>query len=328
MSPRLRASTRLRTTLRVLFVIVGLTAMAVALVAAVRDPDLRVVPSPAAIATAVVVVVIGLWCSTVAWARLLDRPVSRRLARGFFIAQFGKYVPGGVWQAIGQVADAAEVTKVGGPAATAAFAASVLTTVTAGMTTALPAITSGAAPLWLRLVLPVAAAVSVGSLLRPRWMSVLVERIGPLRRRLSLDDMPERGRLVQAWLWSVPSMVATGVVYAIALHATTGDVVFLAVPAYIVAWTLGFLAIPFPAGLGVRESLLVVLLPGLGTVEIVAAAAVLRLIYIGAESLALVTAIPVGGPRRRGGSRSRASDRAASSSRTGDTGAGGRSDGD
>jgi uncharacterized membrane protein YbhN (UPF0104 family) len=54
------------------------------------------------------------------------------------------------------------------------------------------------------------------------------------------------------------------------------------------AWVTGFLAVPIPAGVGVREAVLVGLLPEVGTAPLLAASLALRLLTIGTELLALL----------------------------------------
>ena len=57
--------------------------------------------------------------------------------------------------------------------------------------------------------------------------------------------------------------------------------------AFALSWLVGFLAVPIPAGVGVREAVLVVLLPGVGAAPLLAASLAARLLSIGAELLAV-----------------------------------------
>jgi uncharacterized membrane protein YbhN (UPF0104 family) len=52
------------------------------------------------------------------------------------------------------------------------------------------------------------------------------------------------------------------------------------------SWAVGFLAVPIPAGVGVREAVLIGLLPGVGTAQLLAASLALRLLTIGTELVA------------------------------------------
>jgi uncharacterized membrane protein YbhN (UPF0104 family) len=280
---------RLTRLLRASVAVAGLVFMGAALVGAARNPDLAVLPSPAASVTALIVIVTGLWGGARAWAQLLDRPLRPDLARGFFMAQFGKYVPGGIWQAVGQISDATARAQVNGGTATAAFVAQALVTVSAGLTVAAGIALVPTAPLWARTAAPIAAGASILMLSKPAWFTSLAARIGPLHRRLAVVSLPDGGQLLRSWAWTLPSIAAAGVVFVIALEATAAGVVPAALPVFAVAWTIGFLALPFPAGLGVREGVLVLLLPAQDPVAIVAAGAILRLAYIIGEAVAVGT---------------------------------------
>jgi uncharacterized membrane protein YbhN (UPF0104 family) len=278
---------RLTRLLRIAVVVAGIVFMGLALVGAARNPDLTVLPSPTASVSALLVIVTGLWGGALAWARLLDRPLRRDLARGFFMAQFGKYVPGGIWQAVGQISDATARAQVDGRTATAAFVAQALVTVSAGLTVAAGIALVPTAPLWARTAAPIAAGASILMLAKPAWFTAIAGRIGPVHRRLEGVSLPDGGQLLRAWAWTLPSITAGGVVFVIALAATSSEVVPSALPVFAAAWTIGFLALPFPAGLGVREGALILLLPGQDPVGLVAAGAILRLAYIVGEAVAV-----------------------------------------
>lgn len=290
-------SPTLRRVARVLFVVAGVAFLVVALVRAVQDPDLSGTPSLPASAGAVVLIVLALFASALAWSRLLDRPATPRLVRGFMLAQLGKYLPGGVWQAVGQVRDAVDVTSVSGTGATIALVASVVVQAAAGAVVGTTIALAPDVPLWVRLSATAAGAAAVAVLVAPRWLGAAVRRVGPLHRRVDLAELPTRGQLLSAWRWTLPSMVVIGAVFVIALHGVSGDVVPAALPAFAIAWTVGFLAVPFPAGLGVREAVLVALLPGRSITELVAAAAIVRILAILAELLAGAASMLLSRPR-------------------------------
>lgn len=291
-------SSRVRTAARTLFALLGLGFLAWSLVTAIQDPDLTVVPSPPVLAGTVVLVVGGLWAAVLSWSALLSVRPSRTVARGFLVAQLGKYMPGGVWQAVGQVGHAAGSAPGGAKHAATAFVMSVLTQVTAGLTVGAALTFSSATPTWLRATMPLAAVASLALLLQPGLMRRVIGLIPPLARRLDTDTVvPSRRQLLTAWGWGVVTMTLAGVIYLLAYSAPAGGIALEAIPAYALAWTIGFLAVPFPAGLGVREAALLLLLPSGDPTALVAAAAIVRVIYIVGELVAIATTI---GPTRRG----------------------------
>lgn len=284
-------SRRVRVAARTVFALLGFAFLGWSLVEALNDPNLTVRPTATSVALAVGLVVVGLWSAVAGWARLLGCRVDRAIARGFLVAQLGKYVPGGVWQAVGQIGMAAPAAG-SGARATTAFAASILTQVAGGLTVGSLLVLTPGTPGWVRVMLPLAALTSVALLVQPGWMKRAVGLFPPVRRRLgNAANFPTRRQLIASWGWAVATMTTAGLVYMIAYRAPAGDVILPVIPAYAVAWTVGFLAVPFPAGLGVREGALLLLLPSGGRTGLVAAAAVVRVIYIVGEVIAIATTI-------------------------------------
>jgi uncharacterized membrane protein YbhN (UPF0104 family) len=77
--------------------------------------------------------------------------------------------------------------------------------------------------------------------------------------------------------------------YATMLQSLSTEQNFLVVfSAFAVSWIVGFLAVPVPAGVGVREVVLLALLPGLEAGPVFAVSLVLRLMVIAAELLSLL----------------------------------------
>lgn len=287
---------RLYPALRVVFAIAGLSFLVVALNSAIRDPDLTVMPNFSALVVAMTLVVVGLWAAVAGWSRLLGSSSPRLVARGFLVAQLGKYVPGGIWQVLGQVGHASTTTGAGGRQVTLAYLVSVVTQVTAGLLVGIPAVAVADVPWWVRMGVVGAAAVAVALILDHRRLTRLLLALPWIRQAEGSDQhlMPPRAAVVFATATGALTMTAAGAVFVVAYQAPAGDYLAAAGPAYALAWTIGFLAIPFPAGLGVREAALVLLLPGQPATAIVAASAVVRVIYIVGELVAIATSfVPV-----------------------------------
>lgn len=278
-----RPSERLRRIVRLLFGLAGSAFLVVAFVSTVDEATIRwgaVLPE---LGLALVLATGGLWLGAFGWSRLLGERLSWELAAGFLISQLGKYIPGGVWQAAGQIGYAtrsvADVSQV-----TIAF-------VTFGLTQA----AAGAGLGSLLLVLGVSGPVrllAAGSLvliplMHRRWMSAVVRWW--LRRRAdsrAADDLlPQGGPILVAFVASVGTLLLTGAAFALIVAGLTGSRPELtAIPAFGLSWTIGFLALPVPAGLGVRESVLLGALSGsVSTAGVVAASVALRAVIMIAE---------------------------------------------
>jgi len=78
-------------------------------------------------------------------------------------------------------------------------------------------------------------------------------------------------------------MLGASLGFALLLHGLApGTSIPYAASAFSLAWALGFAALPFPSGLGVREAALAFLLPG-ATAQVIAASIALRLVSIAVE---------------------------------------------
>lgn len=242
-------------------------------------------PSIARLGGAALLVAIGLFAAAVAWANLVAR--ERRLDHGasFLVSQLGKYVPGAIWQAAGLVSLTRSVgVRVG--RSVIAFTVMALTQAVAGGLFALVLAFAWSSISILPRVLIGLGGAAVVAFLDRRWMVKLLHVI-PRTRSASLDVVPPQPAIVRAWLASVVTLASTSAAYVLLL-GSFGAVhhpvrVFAA---YAVAWTIGFLAVPIPSGIGVRETVLVAMLHGIfpGSV-IVAASVYLRLVSVATEGI-------------------------------------------
>lgn len=103
-----------------------------------------------------------------------------------------------------------------------------------------------------------------------------------------------------ALAWAVAGWAVLGVACWAGVAHGDGDAVTVAT-AFSAAWAVGFLALPVPAGIGVREAVLVVLLqPSLGDAGALSFAVLTRVLHIASDALVAVLflAISRGAPRR------------------------------
>lgn len=254
----------------------------------------------------------GLVASFVAWRTTLaglGAPTALRPAgRIFFVGQLGKYVPGSIWALVGQM----ELGRAAGirrdRMATAGILVLVISLAAAlGLgTLAVPALVEAGAGGYGLLVL---AAVPLAVGLHPRVLGPGLDWLLRLARRPPLDAPVTGATVAQVLVLSVASNGLLGLaVWALArdLGADEWRVLPLAVGGYALAAAASLVVVPLPAGIGLREAVLVALLApvlevGGATLVAVAARLVIVVADLGAAGVAasLVPARP--GSRRDAG---------------------------
>jgi glycosyltransferase 2 family protein len=204
--------------------------------------------------------------------------------RVFYLGQLGKYLPGSIWPAVTQMRlgrDYRVPPRVSG----AAFAVFMLVLVGTGLLVGLPVV-----PLlgrdavdeyrWLVLVLPLVALALAPPVLN-RAIALALRAIGrpPLPAPLSLAGV------LRVAGWALASWLCYGVqVYLLArrLGVEGGALLWLqCTGAFAAAFASGPLLLVVPAGAGVREAALLLLLGSTVTVPVAAVLAVVsRLLFI------------------------------------------------
>jgi uncharacterized membrane protein YbhN (UPF0104 family) len=270
----------------------GLVGIALVVARTVEETDEQVMPSPAALVVAGILALVAITSSARAWATLfsdlLDSPEKRLVLRGtFYLSQLTKYLPvGGVVQTASQVglATSAGVTL---RRAAVAFPVTVVGAVTGGATLASGLVFSDTLPTWVRALslLGLAAPVLLHRGLMARVLN-LAHRF--VRRVPTAEDLPTQRSILAFYGWALITIGSLCVANTVLLGSVTQDVrPIVAFSAFAASWVVGFLVVPLPAGVGVREAMLVALLPGVGTAPLLAASLALRLLSIAAELLAL-----------------------------------------
>ena len=257
--------------------------------------------TPASAVVAVIIVSVGNSVSSVVWwymvrARNIGLPFSEAL-RITSLSQLGKYLPGGFWQPLGWVGLARDA-GVGLAEGSLTIAMTLLLTVAAALVVGpvlLVASRAAGAFVWLLLVVPAALAA-----LHPRVLSRLLSLAARITRRPALQMQPVSfGTVAVGLALALPVWL----IHGSALVVTAAGLGFhvswtLLVGAFAVAWAVGFLAIPVPGGLGVREAVLLLLLRvSLTSAQAIALAVVFRLAFIVAEGAMTLVAMAI--PRRR-----------------------------
>ncbi len=223
------------------------------------------------------------------WWRCLQvfgAPVRRRDALSwYFGGELGKYVPGGVWPVLGrgELASRAGVSRSTGYVTTLisyavmCVAAAVVCGVLAPF---VAADGDGLSWGWLMLAL---IPLGVGAL-HPAVLGRLLAVGAKLTRgRVRIEPRPW-GAMLALTGWSIATWLLVGVASvcvteALGYSQQPARVAFAAVA----AWIIGFLAIPVPAGAGLRE-LVFLAISGLDGGPAVAVAAIARLLFIAVDA--------------------------------------------
>ncbi len=219
------------------------------------------------------------------WWRCLQvfgAPVRRRDAVSwYFGGELGKYVPGGVWPVLGrgELAARAGISRATGYLTTLISYAAMCVAAAVVCGALAPFVAADGAGLswgWLMLAL---IPLGIGAL-HPVVLGRLLAVGAKLTRgRLQLEPRSWRTMLgLTGWsvaTWLLVGAVSVCVAEALGYSEQPARVAFAAVA----AWIIGFLAIPVPAGAGLRE-LVFLAISGLDTGPAVAVAAISRLLFI------------------------------------------------
>lgn len=225
----------------------------------------------------------------------------------FFAAQLGKYVPGTAWAYVSQM----ELSRAKGVRRATSVIVMLLG---AGMTVlasfavglvAAPYETVPWLPVWLRVLAGVGGVLGLAVLsARPGAFAWAVRHL-PARLRVDTEAIDRVNHLWIPTAWTVVATVLYGVhVLVLATVTTPSDasqLVWRALGGFATAWVVGFLAIIVPAGVGVREVILVgFLAPVTGSAAALTVTVLSRFLIIIAETVLLCT-VPMIKPRSAGG---------------------------
>ena len=231
-------------------------------------------------ATAMLIIGLG-WRQ---WLARLGAPRSPRSAlHWYYVGQLGKYVPGGIWPIMGR----SEMARRGGIAGGVAYGSTVMSlgmTYLAAILTASLALGVGASGGDQVAWQPVVALLPLGLLaLHPRIVRSVLQTIGRLLNRDPGIPVPSWRMSIGLVLWHVPAWLAIGgatTLVAATLDPMPPDVRNILF-ATTLSWVVGFLVIPAPGGIGVREAVFVAAANSLSSSGVAAAVAVTaRVIFI------------------------------------------------
>ncbi|MBB6350745.1 lysylphosphatidylglycerol synthase domain-containing protein [Nonomuraea muscovyensis] len=253
--------------------------------------------SPWVLLGAFAAVLAGQLCHLVAWRQVLaglGSPLPVRVAgRIMFVGQLGKYIPGSVWAYAAMM----ELGRDHGSPPRRTFACiSLSLVINLGVALAIAAATlAGRDALreawYLVLLVPVIAVC-----LHPRVLTWGLNLALRLARKEPLETVLPGRTVLVATAWTALGWFVYGL--HIWLLAGRWDLYVVATGAYAFAWATGLLAVVVPAGVGVREGALVlVLAPLVGQGAALAVAVVSRLAFTLADVAAAGVAFLLGRQR-------------------------------
>lgn len=236
---------------------------------------------PAWVVVALLLAIVSVSGFGLRWARCLEMmgvsPRRWSVLRWFSTGQLGKYVPGGIWHVVGQ----GELARRAGVARSVAYASVLLATIglygtAAVVVVLLTILTGGEGPSAWFLVGALVIAILA---FEPRFLARVFRRTPEVR----VPDRPATLRFAagNSWVWL---LVATATV-AVAKSISPDVSVRIVATAAVGSWLVGFLTLPAPGGLGVREAAFVVLAEAsLGSVTAAAVALLARMVFVVADA--------------------------------------------
>jgi glycosyltransferase 2 family protein len=207
--------------------------------------------------------------------------------RVFFLGQLGKYLPGSVWPALTQM-ELGRDYRVPQRVSGAAAAVTMLLAVATGLLVAAVLLPLGGAGVpdqyrWAALALPVMVLLAAPPVLN-RLLSVALRAA----RRAPLPAPVSLGGACRAAAWALAAWLVFGVqVWLLARQLQAGGglaLLLVCTGAFAGAWSIGFLLVAAPAGAGVREGALILLLGAtVGRPEATVVGIVSRMAFLAAD---------------------------------------------
>jgi uncharacterized membrane protein YbhN (UPF0104 family) len=199
----------------------------------------------------------------------------------YFVGEIGKYVPGGIWPVVGR----AELARRKGLPRAACYASVALSLGALYLAAMLVVAVllpirflgqHGAGALWVLLLLPVGIGI-----LHPRplaWFVARGERV--LKRPIAVRIPPWRASLALVIRY-VPAWLLVGTATWCTARAFEPNISWMAVaPPAILSWVVGFVLVPVPGGVGVREATFTALVTGMPSAVAATVAIVARVTFM------------------------------------------------
>jgi uncharacterized membrane protein YbhN (UPF0104 family) len=283
----MKAPTPVRRVVRAVFGIAAVAFLVIAFRKTLARAEGPVFPSPAHLAAGFVLMLAAMSFWARGWRALFDHPDHPgELTRGFYAGQIAKYIPGAVWQPARQLVSARQA-GASLPAASAALVVAMVVQAIAAATLGAGLAFDGELPAWVRIL--AAAGLVAVLLLKRGWMVLALRLVSrALRRELSRDALPGQPRVIACFASTLVAMATSAGAFAVLSSSVDSTPPAFRLLAFSLAWGAGFVAVPFPSGLGVREAALLALLGrGNSSAALIAASVAHRLCSMGAEAVAV-----------------------------------------
>jgi uncharacterized membrane protein YbhN (UPF0104 family) len=260
--------------------IAGLVLATATTVDDVRDQAL---PGAGPLAIALVLQTVAMAFAARGWVALFPADVDRRaLTRGLYTSQLTKYLPaGGFVQAASQVALSSADAGMG--AAALRLPVFSICSVVAAATIGSGLAVTGSLPGWARAL----AVLGLGLLaLLDRRVLAFAVRQGrrAIKRLPPPETLPPQRAILRSYAYLLVNQAAYAVAFVVLLSQQADVEVAAATAAFCASWAIGYLVLPLPSGLLVREVVLIATLPGLATGLLLAASVAHRLTGLVAEA--------------------------------------------
>lgn len=284
---------------RALIGLASIAGLAIAAVSSVDNARQQALPGAPALAAAFALQIVAMVLVARGWVALFPPGADRRaLTRGLYTSQLTKYLPaGGFVQAASQVALSSQDTGL----ALAAMRLPVfsLCSVVAAATAGAVLAASPDLPLWARVL--AGLGLCLLALLDRRVLTRALAVARRLIRRLpSPEALPDQRAILRCYGYVLLNQVAYATAFVVLLSDLADVDGVTGVAAFCAGWGLGYLALPLPSGVLVREGVLIATLPGLAMGSLLASSVAHRLTSFVAEALLAARAhLAVVGRRRR-----------------------------
>ena len=269
-------------------VVAGLLAVAFVIRALLRDRDTIADALEVAelgwVAVGLVLAAVGMVAIAVPWRNVIAAlgghlPLGQVVGR-YFVGELGKYVPGGVWPILGR-GELARRAGVPRPAAYGSVLLSLAALYLAAsmvVVVGLPALMGdeGAGILAPLMLLPLGFAA-----LHPAVVRTVVGLLARVARRPIDVVIPGWGTSVALVVRYVPAWVAIGgATWAVARSLDASAGIADVGTAAVLSWIVGFVVVPVPGGVGVREAAFVAAAGSLDPGVAAVVAVVARILFV------------------------------------------------
>ena len=260
----------------------GLVGLAIAASTSANKAQGQELPGLGALGAAYVLHVVGLMCAAQAWIALFPPAADRRaLAGGLYMSQLTKYLPaGGFVQQASQVALSSQ-----DGVATAALRLPVfaLCGVAAGATGGSVLAFDSDLPIWGRLL--AAAGLGIVVALDRRVLQLLLRTARRFVKRLpDPSTLPSQGAILRSYAFLLVDIVVFAAAFVVLVDDLADGVdPVMTAAALSAGWVLGYVAVIFPSGLGVREGVLLAVL-AVPNAALLAASIAHRVLGLAAEA--------------------------------------------